>query len=148
MPDLFARAVAQIATLDPDLLVVSGDLLDYPLDLMDDPDVRRWAEKDLRLIADLLLPISCPIAMVYGNHDHPELFRRVFGHVPSEQIAGMYRVLAHLKTEPGIMGVCRPAPDDVTRINIFYSVGNSLSFKVLGYTVPDKQPDIFMKDVA
>ncbi len=34
---------------------------------------------DLALIADLLDELTCPLAVVYGNHDHPALFHEFFG---------------------------------------------------------------------
>ena len=99
MPELFARAVDRIAALDPDLLVLSGDLLDYPLDAMADPATQAQARLDLALVADLLGRLTCPLAVVYGNHDHPALFHEFFGHLPTDQTAASLRVLSFLDDE-------------------------------------------------
>ncbi len=102
MPDLFARAVERIASLQPDLFVLSGDLLDYPLDRMDDARLRAQGMQDLALIAGLLRGIPCPMTLVYGNHDHPELFRHVFGPLAQDQRVDGIRVLSFLDDEgPG-----------------------------------------------
>lgn len=89
MPALFAEAIQRIGAESPDLLIITGDLVDYPLDAMHDAEVQRQGEMDLRLIAEILQAIHCPIALVHGNHDHPELVQRVFGHLPLvQQVAG------------------------------------------------------------
>ena len=54
MPQRFAQALQHIAALTPDLLVISGDLMDYPFDAFDDPATQEQARQDLALIADLL----------------------------------------------------------------------------------------------
>lgn len=94
MPELFAQALQQIRGLAPDLLVITGDLLDYPFDAMDDPATQALARRDLHLIADLLAGMSMPLALVHGNHDHPAIVAEVFGHVPVDQTVGGYRILA------------------------------------------------------
>lgn len=93
MPDYFAQALTQIKALTPDLFVISGDLLDYPLDALDDPVTQEQGLRDLELIAGLLANLSMPIALVYGNHDHPALIAQVFGHLPNDQSVHGYRVL-------------------------------------------------------
>ncbi len=97
MPERFAQAIERIAALNPDLLVLSGDLIDYPLgspQQMADPTLQAQARLDLELIAELLARLDCPQALVYGNHEHPALFREVFGHVSSDQTVAGYRVLS------------------------------------------------------
>ncbi len=79
MPQLLERAVGQLAAENLDWLAVTGDLVDHPFEDMDGRENREQGEADLRLIRDLLTPMPCPVVVVYGNHDHPELFRRVFG---------------------------------------------------------------------
>ena len=93
MPDCFAVALEQIRTLQPDLLVITGDLLDYPLDALDDPHTRDQGQQDLSLIAGLLRDMNCPLALVHGNHDHPQLVRDQFRHIPSDQVVAGYRVI-------------------------------------------------------
>jgi Icc protein len=94
MPDYFARALAHLRTLTPDLLVISGDLLDYPMHLLDDTATQSAALADLRLIAGLLADFPAPLALVHGNHDHPALLDQVFGHIPTDQVVKGYRILA------------------------------------------------------
>ena len=99
MPDLFARAMREIMAIAPDLLVVSGDLVDYPLDAMNDPFLMNEAHGDLVLVAKQLNQVACPKAVVFGNHDHPDVFRRVFGSVSSDQIVHGFRVLSFMDCE-------------------------------------------------
>jgi DNA repair exonuclease SbcCD nuclease subunit len=93
MPERFAQALEQIRALSPDLLVVSGDLLDYPMDALDDPVTQQQGRQDLELIAERLGTLSFPVALVHGNHDHPALIDQIFGHIPNDQVVNGYRVL-------------------------------------------------------
>lgn len=86
MPQRLAEALAHIQTLSPDLLVVSGDLLDYPMDEMDNAQTQAQALQDLELIAALLNAQPYPYVFVHGNHDHPALIDQVFGNIPNDQI--------------------------------------------------------------
>lgn len=94
MPALLPLALRHLAGLAPDLLVISGDLLDYPLDALDDPAMQDAGRRDLELIAGYLADFPAPLALVHGNHDHPTLIDQVFGHVPADQTLGGYRILA------------------------------------------------------
>ena len=93
MPERFAQALERIRALSPDILVISGDLLDYPMDALDDPVTQQQGRQDLELIAELLDTLPLPVALVHGNHDHPALIDQVFGHLPNDQIVNGYRVL-------------------------------------------------------
>lgn len=93
MPEFLERAVNAIRDARPDLLVLSGDLLDYPPYAMHDPEMQALAERDLRLIAQALEAIPCPKAVVHGNHDHAEVQRRVFGAHASDFACTGHRVL-------------------------------------------------------
>ncbi len=77
MPQKLASAVKQIVDLQPDLFVLSGDLIDFPPDKMDDPHFHELAADDYRLILRALKPVSCRSLIVYGNHDHPDVFREI-----------------------------------------------------------------------
>jgi len=99
MPDLFDRAIDRIIALQPDLLVLTGDLVDYPLDALEDPLTQEQARRDLAMVAEMLSRLPCPMAVVYGNHDHPALFREAFGHVPADQIVAGWRVVSFLDEE-------------------------------------------------
>jgi len=94
MPERFAWAIDRIVTLQPDFLVLTGDLLDYPLDALADPTTQKQARLDLALIAEMLSRLPCPVAVVYGNHDHPALFREAFGHIPADQVVDGWRVMS------------------------------------------------------
>lgn len=93
------EATAKVRALSPDLLVVSGDLVDYPLDALDDPTTQAQGEADLRLVRDLLQQADCPLAVVYGNHDHPALYARVFDDQAQDFTCGDYRVLTFYDAE-------------------------------------------------
>ncbi|NOZ29765.1 MAG: hypothetical protein GXP39_17190 [Chloroflexi bacterium] len=93
VPELFAQAVRRMREERPDLLIVTGDLLDYPLDALDDPEMQARGERDLHLIAGLLDQVGCPYVVVYGNHDHPDLVRRVFDPLCADHVFGGYRLL-------------------------------------------------------
>jgi D,D-heptose 1,7-bisphosphate phosphatase len=77
-PDLLQLALDQIRESKPDLIAVTGDLVDYPMYAMHDPEMIALGEKDLRMVRDLFADVGCPVAFVYGNHDHPASFRKVF----------------------------------------------------------------------
>ncbi len=94
MPEYFAQALDQIQTLAPDVLVLSGDLLDYPLDGIDDPALQAAGLADLNLIADLLAPLAIPQVIIPGNHDHPALVETVFPAGDGEVTVKGYRLLA------------------------------------------------------
>lgn len=92
MPTLLKLALDQITLHSPDLLVVSGDLLDYPFDGFDDPGTQQQGRADLELVADLLATTELPLAVVHGNHDQPALFEAVFGHFPLIQPIDDYAI--------------------------------------------------------
>ena len=94
MPQRFAAALEQIRALSPDLLIISGDLLDYPMDALDDPVTQAQGRQDLELIAAMLQGLPFPLAVVHGNHDHPALIDEIFGYLPTDQIVQGYRILA------------------------------------------------------
>lgn len=95
MPDRFRRAIEQICAEAPDLLVVSGDLLDYPVEDLEsaNPMTPALGSGDLRIIAQILEGAPCPIALVHGNHDNRELVQHQFGHLPFDQAVKNHRVL-------------------------------------------------------
>lgn len=94
MPGYFAQALDQIQRYTPDLLVLSGDLLDFPFEGMDDPLLQSAGLADLRLIAGLLAPLRIPQVVVPGNHDHPALVEHLFPAGDGEITVGGYRILA------------------------------------------------------
>lgn len=99
MPVAFAQALGEIQTHTPDLLVLSGDLLDFPFEGMDDPLLQSAGLADLRLIADLLAPLPFPQVIIPGNHDHPALVEHLFPAGDGELTVAGYRILAFLDQE-------------------------------------------------
>ena len=97
MANLISEAVRQLAAHAPDLVVVTGDLVHYPLDALDDPAMVALGEKDLHLVRECFARLTCPVAYVYGNHDHPASFRRIF--CDFEFDAAGFRVIAFLDDE-------------------------------------------------
>lgn len=97
--DLLADAVSEINALAPDLLAVTGDLVDYPLYGLDDPDLQSRGLEDLRLVKEILGRATCPVATLYGNHDHPAHFRDLFGGDPLERDIEGHRILTFLDEE-------------------------------------------------
>ena len=98
-PDLIAEGARQIAAHAPDLVAVTGDLVHYPLDALDDPDTVALGEKDLLLVRECFDSLSCPVAYVHGNHDHPTSFRRVFSDQPFDFDVQGFRVIIFLDQE-------------------------------------------------
>ncbi len=92
MPEKIARAVEVLREEGVDWVAVTGDLVDHPFEQMHSPDNLQRGEADLQLVRELLQPLSCPAFVLYGNHDHPLLFRRVFGAVEAGIDIGDYRV--------------------------------------------------------
>ena len=99
MPGLLPEAIAQIQAAMPDLVVVTGDLVDHPFEGMDEPAILEKGERDLHLVREILQGLDCPLAVLYGNHDHPELFRRVFSDQRAELEVNGFRVLSFFDGE-------------------------------------------------
>ncbi|MFH0964983.1 MAG: HAD-IIIA family hydrolase [Planctomycetota bacterium] len=93
MGALLARAAQRIACERADLLVVSGDLVDFPSYGACDAELLAAAEEDLTLVRGILDGIGIPYAVVHGNHDPREVARRVFADAPREQALGGHRVI-------------------------------------------------------
>jgi 3',5'-cyclic AMP phosphodiesterase CpdA len=86
VPELFSQTVKRVmAEVSPELLVVSGDLVDVPFDLVArlDRDEATGEEKnsvleDYRLVRNQLDASGCPYMVLPGNHDWPGAFDSVF----------------------------------------------------------------------
>ena len=98
---LWHRALDQVELLQPDCLVVTGDLCQ-------DESWGGYA----RLRDALQLRVNCPVALVPGNHDHPLLLDAVLGRfcttAPAELVVGGVRLLvlnSHWRGHsPGCLG--------------------------------------------
>jgi D-glycero-D-manno-heptose 1,7-bisphosphate phosphatase len=99
MPDLLGRAVEAIGAASPDLVAVTGDLIDHPFYGMRDDTRIAQGEKDLHLIREIFGSLTCPVAYVYGNHDRPESFMRIFGDQPVDFDVVGHRILLFFDEE-------------------------------------------------
>lgn len=99
MVELFSRAIRQMAELEPDVVVVTGDILDYPEYALDNVDMQRRALEDLHTVRDLLDTLSCPYVVVHGNHDHPALTEQVFSCGRDDFKASGYRFVSFYDNE-------------------------------------------------
>jgi len=98
MPGALDRLAGQIRALAPDVLVMSGDILDMPDDVIaggtpDDRTHEEWmahAVSDFQLVRDWFESTGVPFVVVPGNHDHEGAFAQVFGGPPPPcDIAGL-----------------------------------------------------------
>lgn len=98
MPTALDRLGERIRDLAPDVLVMTGDLLDVPDEVIagGTPDERsheEWltdAVSDFRLIRDWFDSLSLPFVVVPGNHDEEAGFAHIFGGPPPPRdIAGI-----------------------------------------------------------
>jgi len=99
---MFATAIAHVNALDPrpDLVLLSGDLVDHGQD------------DEYAMLAKLLAALEVPVLAIPGNHDEREAFRRAFagrrwlpGAGPINYVAddlGAVRIVAVDVTLPGL----------------------------------------------
>ena len=92
MPEKINLAIQRFREENVDCVVVTGDLVDHPFEDMNIPEYLEKGEADLLLVRDLLDQLDCPVFVVYGNHDHPLLFRRVFSLREESSIVGDFRI--------------------------------------------------------
>ena len=86
MPEILDRLALRLPALAPDVVVISGDLLDVPDEVIEggSPDGRARAEwldeveRDFVLIRDWLADTGIEYVLCPGNHDYEPLFRSVF----------------------------------------------------------------------
>ena len=126
MPELIQLALAQIASHQPDLLAITGDLVDFPLDAMDDLTAIELGCKDLLLIREVFTQASCPVAYLYGNHDHPASYRKIFADQSLDHTVGDYRLLTFL--------------DDEVRDNMAERLGDSRNLLTTAVDDADPRP--------
>ena len=70
MPELIPQAIDEIRTLCPDVLVVTGDLIDVPFYGMDDPTTTDQVCQDLTLLKRLIDPVGCPLWTLPRHRRH------------------------------------------------------------------------------
>ena len=114
MPALLRLAIAQINALQPDLLAITGDLVDYPLDELEHTATIAQGEQDLLLIREIIKDATCPVAYLYGNHDHPISYRTLFVDQFLDCSIGDYRLLTFLDDE--VHENCAERRDDSRRL--------------------------------
>ena len=104
MPAVLERLGARLAEFEPDVLVVTGDLLDVPDEVIDGSlddeaallEAADAAEADYRIMRDWFVGTGLPYVVIPGNHDLDEAFRRVFPEAqPVADIAGLRFVCFH-----------------------------------------------------
>jgi hypothetical protein len=97
MPSALDRLAGRIKEITPDVLVMSGDLLDVPDEVKtggtpDDRSHEEWVESakaDFQLIRDWFDATAVPYVVVPGNHDLEGAFADVFEPPPKPRdIAG------------------------------------------------------------
>ena len=81
------RLEVEVRDLEPDVVVMTGDLLDIPDEVIfgGSPDGRsnaQWlveAAADFQLVKEWFDGIGVPYLVIPGNHDHEATFKQVFG---------------------------------------------------------------------
>ncbi len=99
MPDLIARAMVDIRDREPDILAVTGDLIDAPFYGMQDPEMVDRITADLQLIREIIDPIGCPVLYLFGNHDSPKAFGNVFPDVNADTLLNGFRFVSFYDEE-------------------------------------------------
>ncbi|MFO7697266.1 MAG: metallophosphoesterase [Anaerolineae bacterium] len=89
MPAILERAMALCRRIQPDLGVLSGDLVDVPSELVEDPETQTLAQKDYDLVHDLLQEASIPWVVLPGNHDLVEQVSDTFASSNDRVVCGM-----------------------------------------------------------
>jgi 3',5'-cyclic AMP phosphodiesterase CpdA len=97
IPAVLERLAALLPELAPDVLAVTGDLLDVPDEVIAGevaPEAlataRQQAEADYRLVREWLIGTGIPYVALPGNHDIEDLFHQVFTEArPLQDIAGL-----------------------------------------------------------
>ena len=98
MPGALDRLAERIKEFTPDVLVMSGDLLDVPDAVMvggtpDDRSHEEWVENakaDFQLVRNWFDATGVPYVVVPGNHDHEGAFAEIFSPPPEPRdIAGL-----------------------------------------------------------
>ncbi len=116
VPDLLDELLGRFVRLAPDMVVMTGDLLDVPdvllnaepgADLGPDPGaglaaMEEAAVGDYRLLRTWLERTGRPWMVLPGNHDHAAAFDRVFGDRPrAMELNGVAVHAFHDWEEPG-----------------------------------------------
>lgn len=84
VPELLERLADVVAARRPDLLVLTGDLVDVPHPLLhgdpaQHPETMAEAVADYRLLRRWLDALPCRWHVIPGNHDRADAFATVFG---------------------------------------------------------------------
>ena len=119
MAPLLAEAVQQLGVAGVDVVVITGDLVDHPVDVPDSGESLRQGRADLELVAAALDKLDCPWMVLPGNHDHDQLFADVFGHALLDVDVAGTRLLSFHDWDryltPTDTPAAAPVPDNVPR---------------------------------
>ncbi len=98
MVERIPQAMQSIVDDEPDLIVVSGDLVDHPFEGMNRPDHLAQGAKDLQWCVTALSNQGVPTILLPGNHDHLALFRDMID-LPTDIDIGGVRVISFADAE-------------------------------------------------
>ena len=90
-PELLEEAVERLCSERPDVVVVTGDLVDHPFYALSTGECREEAKQDVQLIKRTVEALGCPAIIIHGNHDHREASLDALADVPRDQRIGGYR---------------------------------------------------------
>ena len=100
--DLLPAALKQIESQKPDVLVVTGDLLDVPIEPLgeapdgrdDDPTTFAQAVDDYAYVREALERTGLPYLVLPGNHDRSPAMWRVFDAAATQRTVNGVRLIA------------------------------------------------------
>lgn len=139
VPGLLEEAMKQIGEESPALLVVSGDLIDYPSGGAQASNVYELAKADLILLLEILKKANCPLAVIHGNHDPHVSVKEVFGHLPEDQIISGHRVVCFSDHEWDAQGARRNGREKEKFIRVLNDDDATPQIHVQHYLI---EPDI------
>lgn len=93
VPEKLDEAVSALRRDPPDLLALTGDIIDFPFDAWDDPAMLKKGRADLEAVRERIERVGCPWVAFAGNHEPAALVRDVFGTQEADRIVAGHRVL-------------------------------------------------------
>lgn len=95
MAELFPEALHRLAMFRPDLIAVTGDLVDVPDEWLADPSTADAAlmRRDYLFVRETLEATGIPYRIVAGNHDNEAAMWEAFGPMPRDGHVRDWRVV-------------------------------------------------------